>query len=94
MRWFEWHDAKLAKNLREHGIHFEVAREVFDNEAADIEVDQFEAEERWIVTGRTRRGVLLVVVHTVWYEEDDEIIRIISARRADSRERRKHDPYA
>lgn len=94
MRWFEWHDAKLAKNLRDHGVHFDVAKQVFDDEAVVIEIDAFESEERWIATGRTSNGVLLVVVHTVWYEEDDEVIRIISARRADSRERRDHNPYA
>ncbi|HEY7320582.1 MAG TPA: BrnT family toxin [Candidatus Binatia bacterium] len=49
--------------------------------------DHSDDEERWVTMGLSNRDRLLVVVHT----EEDETIRIISARRADRLEQRKYE---
>ncbi len=84
MRRFEWHDAKARSNLRKHGVDFERAVEAFDDPFYEDEYDHFSIdEERWIARGRTLDGDALVVVFTSWYEDDDvEVVRIISARKA------------
>jgi uncharacterized DUF497 family protein len=75
-------------NLRKHGVSFDEAMTVFaDEESITIpDPDHSEGEERFLVVGSSSRGRILVVSHA----ERGENIRIISARRADARERRKH----
>ena len=77
---FEWHEAKAKANLRAHGVSFDSAKAVFDDPLAigrlDIRKDY--GEERFLIIGRGRDGLVLVVVYT----ERDDRIRIISARRA------------
>jgi uncharacterized protein len=75
--------SKAAGNLRKHGVAFEDAIAVFDDDRAAVEDDPDPDEERFRMVGMTARGMLLVVVYT---ERDDDTIRIISARRA-----RKHE---
>jgi uncharacterized DUF497 family protein len=84
---FEWDDAKAASNLRKHGIAFEEAARVFlDPDRVDW-VDDCEeyGEERWLSIGWVD-PVLLVVVHAM-RGIHGEVIRIISARKANARER-------
>lgn len=84
---FEWDDAKAALNLRKHGIAFEEAARVFlDPGRVDMIDDREEyGEERWLSIGWVD-PVLLVVVHAV-RGVHGEIIRIISARKANAQER-------
>ena len=84
---FEWHDAKAAENLRNHGVAFEKAVKALADPFAIEWIDQSEAygEERWNLLGMSA-GVILHVTHT----ERGERIRIISARRA---ERHEQDRY-
>jgi uncharacterized DUF497 family protein len=84
---FEWDDAKAALNLRKHGIAFEEAARVFlDPGRVDMIDDREEyGEERWLSIGWVD-PVLLVVVHAV-RGVHGEIIRIISARKANAYER-------
>ena len=49
-------------------------------------------EERWISQGRSLDGKCLIVVHTIRELDDHALVRIISARRATSRERRRYEP--
>jgi uncharacterized DUF497 family protein len=87
---FEWDPRKAASNLAKHGITFESAIKVFDDDRVLIEADLFAVDEyREIATGLTSDG-LLVVVYT---ERRDHVIRIISARRAGPRERRVYRDY-
>ena len=74
-------------NLRKHGVSFDEAMTVFaDEESITIpDPDHSEGEERFLVVASSSRGRILVVSHA----ERGENIRIISARRADARERRK-----
>jgi uncharacterized DUF497 family protein len=88
----EWDEEKNRSNQRRHaGIDFETASRVFADPALMLRKDRvIDGEQRWHGIGAVRKAVLLVV--HVYREEnsndDEEIIRIISAREADPRERR------
>jgi uncharacterized DUF497 family protein len=86
---FEWDPRKARRNLRKHGIDFDEATTIFaDTLSITIpDPDHSADEERWLTIGLSNRQRLLVVVHT----EEEETIRIISARMADRLERRKYE---
>lgn len=91
-QFFEWDPAKAEKNLRKHGIRFEAAIRVFDDPLAVSTQDRIvNGECRWQTLGTVEGCTLLVVAHTVREADDVEIIRIISARRAEPKERRKYE---
>lgn len=96
-RFFEWDEVKNLANQRKHGgISFEDAAQVFNDPFHRTVQDRIEGGElRWQTMGLSGRSVLLVVAHTVkeWDEdgEEIEIVRIISARRADRSERKKYE---
>jgi len=79
---YMWDNNKNQLNIRKHKISFEEAKTVFYDENARLISDPEHStyEERFIILGLSIKLNLLVVVHT--YNEDDEIIRIISARKA------------
>ena len=87
---FEWDDNKNQANIEKHGISFEEAASVFQDEGALIIADEehSESEERFILIGFSFKANLLVVCHC--YREKDSAIRIISARKADKKERQKY----
>lgn len=80
---FEWDDRKAAVNLRKHGVSFEEARTAFFDERARLidDPDHSEDEDRFVLLGLSYSLRLLVVHHC--YRGDDNVIRIISARKAD-----------
>jgi uncharacterized protein len=86
---FEWDREKAATNLRKHGIPFEEAISVFyDPLAATFpDPDHSIGEVRLITYGYSSQERLLVVAHT----EGDDTIRIISAREATTREKRRYE---
>ena len=89
---FEWDEAKNRQNQAKHGISFDVAAEVFSDPFSLTFVDRtLPTEERLWTIGRIASLVLLVVVHTTTDDEGEEVIRIISARRAGPRERRAYE---
>jgi len=89
---FEWDEAKAKSNLRKHGVRFEDAMLVFADPFALVEQDRNEGGElRWQTLGLVGDIVLLLVAHTVRDEKQDEIIRIISARKAVRKERKRYD---
>jgi uncharacterized DUF497 family protein len=91
MTLFEWDEAKAESNRRKHGIDFDDAIEVFYNPHAVIEQERaVDGELRWRTIGRVARIAVLYVAHTVEDEGQYEVIRVISARRADRRERRQY----
>jgi len=83
---FEWDEAKAAANLKKHGIGFEEAKTVFYDERARIidDPDHSEDEQRFILLGLCSALRLLVVCHC--YRSEDQVIRIISARKANREE--------
>ncbi len=79
---FQWDQNKNLVNFKKHKINFEEAKTVFYDENARLITDSEHSnnEERFIILGVSYKLRILVVVHT--YNENDEIIRIISARKA------------
>ncbi|MGD0223297.1 MAG: BrnT family toxin [Terriglobia bacterium] len=89
---FEWDEHKNRQNRRKHDIDFETAVLVFDDPYAITQRDwRCEDEERWITVGAIGPGSVLLVVHTFYEENEDEIIRIISPRAAGSHERSAYE---
>jgi len=86
---FEWSDEKNRLNIQKHNISFEEAKEVFLDpmqiSKLDYRFDYF--EERWITLGATTKEKILVVANMFFDEDGKEIIRIISARQANQKER-------
>jgi uncharacterized DUF497 family protein len=88
---FEWDAQQDRSNQKKHaGIDFETASRVFADPCLMLCEDRVvDGEQRWHAIGAVRKAVLLVV--HVYREEEpngEEIIRIISAREANPRERR------
>ena len=79
---FEWDSAKAAANRRKHGVGFEEARSVFSDERARLiaDPDHSRDEDRFILLGLSAALRLLVVCHCC--RGKDNVIRIISARKA------------
>ena len=92
-RCFEWDGEKAKENFRKHGIRFEDAALVFDDPLAVSVQDRIEnGEMRWQTIGMVAGCLLLLVAHTVRMDEYGvEVIRIISARRPDRKERRRYE---
>lgn len=90
---FAWDQAKAAENVRKHGISFEEASTVFADENARLkhDPDHSQEEDRFILLGLSAKLRLLIVCHA--YRENDEVIRIISARRATPNERKQYGSY-
>ena len=86
---FEWEPRKAARNRRKHGVSFEEAVTVFyDPLAASFDDHHHsEGERRQITVGYSSKGRLLVVCHT----DRPGALRLISARRANARERKNHE---
>lgn len=90
---FEWDEAKVLRNLRKHGVAFDDAVGVFSDPFAIMRQDRIEGGElRWQTLGMIEGHLLLLVAHTVGETQDNkEVIRIISARRADRKERQRYE---
>jgi uncharacterized DUF497 family protein len=90
---FVWDENKSRTNLAKHGIAFATAAKVFDDPRALSFPDRFvEGEQRWNSIGWAEGvPVILSVAHTVSETATEEIMRIISARKATPRERREYE---
>ena len=88
---FEWDERKATVNRRKHGVSFEEARTVFFDENALLRPDEehSEEEDRFVLLGLSARLRTLVVCHC--YRQGDEVIRLISARRANAIERKQYE---
>jgi hypothetical protein len=89
---FEWDDAKNVANQQRHGVSFEEATELFDDDVDSLEIfDELhsDSEERLISIGPIRRGLVMVV----WTERLEDVIRIISARWTTKREAERYRAY-
>jgi uncharacterized DUF497 family protein len=83
---YEWDAGKNASNRKKHGIDFETARLAFDDPFSISFPEKAEGgEERWHAIGMVEN---VVVVHTYQADGSEELVRIISARRATSHERK------
>jgi uncharacterized DUF497 family protein len=89
---FDWDPIKAASNRRKHGVSFQTAVLVFADRNALVVQDRVEnGEERWQAIGVVEGLFMLVVAHTVREQDDMEVIRIISARRAKREEKRSYE---
>ena len=89
---FEWDPNKSRANLRKHGVSFETASLVFDEPNHLSIQDRFEeGEERWQILGLAGGITILIVARTVAEQVGEEVIRIISARKATPAERRRYN---
>lgn len=88
---FDWDSNKAKANLRKHGISFEEAESVFYDEYARqfFDDEHSDLEERFIMLGISDRSRILVVCHCE--RSQGNVIRLISARKATSRERKYYD---
>ena len=87
---FEWDKAKATSNLKKHKVSFEEAKSVFLDESALFipDPDHSDDEERFILLGVSVKLRILVVCHC--YRADDNVIRLISARKANKSEKTKY----
>jgi uncharacterized DUF497 family protein len=89
--WFDWHDRKAASNRIKHGVSFEEAITAFDDPFALIAPDPMHStsteERRWLI-GEADAGVLVVVFAV---REGGAVYRVVSARRASRKERRRYE---
>jgi len=81
-----WDEKKNQENIRKHHVSFEEAQTVFYDPNGKLidDPDHSDEEDRYIILGLSKILHLLVVCHC--YREDDETIRIISARKATTTE--------
>jgi uncharacterized DUF497 family protein len=82
---FEWDPNKAARNIRKHGVSFEEAASVFNDEYAAVYEDpaHSSSERRYLIIGQSTNTRLVIVA----YRDQFERIRIINARRVTRRER-------
>ena len=87
---FEWDEKKSLSNIKKHGISFEEAQTVFLDENALLihDPDHSLEEDRFVLLGMSFKLRLLIVCHG--YRKSENIIRIISARRATRAEHKQY----
>ena len=85
---FEWDPSKAAANRRKHGVTFEEAATVFDDPVVLLLADLEHGEPRIVAIGASNRGQALFVLSV---EIDEDVMRIISARKATRSERRSYE---
>ena len=89
---FEWDSEKARWNLAKHGVAFEDAMLVWDDPLHLLRFDRIQVgEERWHALGSAGGLVILLVVHAYPDPEYDDLVRIISARKATAHERRLYE---
>ena len=90
---FAWDDSKASENERKHGVSFAEALTVFADENARLkhDPDHSAKEDRFILLGFSSKLRMLLVCHA--YRENDEVIRLISARKATPSERKQYGSY-
>lgn len=92
---FDWDAEKARTNLVKHRVAFDLAMRVWDDPFHVSFPERIEnGEHRWLALGLVDGELLLVVVHTYPDTMDDELVRIISARKATPRERRRYEREA
>jgi len=88
----DWDDKKNKANQAKHGVSFETAQHVFDDPHHLSIQDRYkEGEERWQTLGVVGGIVMLLVAHTHHEKSEEDVIRIISARKATKHERQNYE---
>ena len=88
---FEWNPQKAEANKRKHQVSFELAKQIFRDPHLMIALEGNEhGEERWRAIGQAGHAIILVSC-TIREEKGLEVVRIISARKAQPQERRRYE---
>jgi hypothetical protein len=88
---FEWDDAKARTNLVKHGISFEAAKRVWDDPLFEIYHHVENGEDRYLAIGMVLGATILAVAHVYRGDDEEQVVRIISARRATPHERKTYE---
>jgi uncharacterized DUF497 family protein len=84
---FEWDEEKRLANIRKHGIDFLDAIQIFDGYTVTIEDTRFDyGETRYLTLGMMHSLIVILMVHT----DEENVMRIISARKAERHETRRY----
>jgi uncharacterized DUF497 family protein len=84
---YTWDTAKAANNIAKHGVDFRDAIQIFAGRTLEWLDERFEyAEDRWIAIGLNEDKEILVI----YVEEEEDVRRVISARKANHRERERY----
>jgi uncharacterized protein len=83
---FEWDESKRVSNLRKHGIDFADVPIVFNGSTVTVEDERFDYGEERFITFGLLQGQVVVVIHT----ESEDLIRVISARKATKHEQQTY----
>ena len=87
---FEWDPTKDQANQTKHGLSFKEAIELFKAGVDYLEIydeEHSDQEDRFIAIGPIRRGVIVVA----YTEREDDVLRILSARMATNKERKRYE---
>ncbi len=87
---FEWDKKKEKINIKKHGVSFEEARTVFydENAVQFFDPDHSDEEDRFILLGISFKLKVIIVCHC--FRENEKVIRIFSARKADDDEEHEY----
>ena len=90
---FTWDEQKNEINIRKHGVSFSEAATVFYDPTAIVfdDPEHSQEEDRFLIIGFSQNERLCIVSHC--YRGEDEIIRIISARKATAKERKVYHQW-
>ena len=90
---FQWDNNKANINLKKHGVSFEEAKSVFWDENARVihDPEHSKNEDRFLILGFSEALRILIVCHCC--HEDEKIIRVISARKATSKEIKQYREF-
>jgi len=90
---FDWDPRKAKSNKLKHGVSFEEAATAFlDTAGLDGEdLEHSESEARRLRLAKSSLGRVLVIAYAIRRRDNEEITRIISARRASRKERKKYE---
>ena len=88
---FEWDEKKNKANKLKHRLSFEEARFVFLDPFSVTREDRHEKESRQQIVGQINSVLVILVVYLIREGNNEEIIRIISARKATTAERRRYE---
>ena len=91
---FRWDSQKAQSNLRKHRVSFDEAKTCFNDPLLVTYPDELhsQSEERWISIGISNQHRVLLTVHTETETSEEEIvIRIISSRKATTKERQAYE---
>jgi uncharacterized DUF497 family protein len=89
---FEWDEKKDVDNIRNHGVTFSEAKTVFyDENALEFYDEDHSLEEiRYLMMGLSSNLRILLVSFTVMERKDEDVVRIISSRKATKNERKTY----